>query len=85
MFKKYNRSDQSPDIDYIVKEIIINSIVQVDNKITKIDDMPMKQSSQLEYKIMVLVLLIILLVCMGEHSIFQENILDVWLKILQTI
>ena len=49
MFIKYNRVDPSSDIDYIVKEIIINSIVQVDNKITKIDDMPMKQSSQLEY------------------------------------
>ena len=28
MFKKYNRTDPSPDIDYIVKEIIINSIIQ---------------------------------------------------------
>ena len=28
MFIKYNRVDPSPDIDYIVQEIIINSIVQ---------------------------------------------------------
>ena len=49
MFNKYNRLDPSPDIDYVVKEIIINSIVQVNNELTKIDGMPMKQSSQLKY------------------------------------
>ena len=49
MSKKYNRVDPSPDIDYIVKEIIIILIVQIDNKITSIDDLPMKQASQLEY------------------------------------
>ena len=44
MFIKYNRVesvDPSPDIEYIVKEINIVSIVQIDNKITSIDDMPL--------------------------------------------
>ena len=30
MFIKYNRVDPSPDIEYIVKEIIINSIIKID-------------------------------------------------------
>ena len=51
MFKKYDRSDPSPDIDYIVKEIIINSIIKVDNTITNIEDIPMRQATQLEYNI----------------------------------
>ena len=42
VFKKYNRSDPSPNIDYIVKEIIINSIIKADNTITNIEDIPMR-------------------------------------------
>ncbi len=42
MISSRNRSDPSPDIDYIVKEIIINSIIIVDNTITDIEDIPMK-------------------------------------------
>ena len=51
MFTKYNRVDPSPDIEYIVKEIIIDSIIQVNDKITKIEDMSMKHATQLEYNI----------------------------------
>jgi hypothetical protein len=51
MFIKHNRTDPSPDIDYIVKEIIINSIIKVDNTITNIEDIPMKQGTQLDYNI----------------------------------
>jgi len=51
MFIKYNRVDPSPDIEYIVKEIIINSIIQVDNNITNIEDTPMRQATQLDYNI----------------------------------
>ena len=51
MFIKYNRIDPSPEIEYIVKEIIIGSIIQVDNKITNIEDIPMRQATQLDYNI----------------------------------
>jgi hypothetical protein len=70
MFIKYNRIDPSPEIEYIVKEIIINSILQIENYMTPIEDTPMRQATQLDYniideykdfyKIMALVLLITL-------------------------
>ena len=41
MFIKYNRIDPSPEIEYIVKEIII----------TPIEDTPMRQATQLDYNI----------------------------------
>ena len=51
---------------------------------------PMKQASQLEYNFIDeyknflqnngTCVVDYLLVCMGKHSIFQENILDVWSK-----
>ena len=51
MFIKYNRVDPSPDIEYIVKEIIINSVIKVDNTIKPIEDTPMRQATQLDYNI----------------------------------
>ena len=51
MFIKYNRIDPSPEIEYIVKEIIINSILQIENNMTPIEDTPMKQATQLDYNI----------------------------------
>ncbi len=46
MFMKYNRVDPPPDIEYIVKEIDIGSIIQVENTITHIEDIPMRQATQ---------------------------------------
>jgi hypothetical protein len=90
MFTKYNRTDPSPEIEYIVKEIAIGSILQTENNMTPIEDTLMRQATQSDYniiveykdfyKIMALVLLITLLVCMGSHLELQENILNVWLK-----
>jgi hypothetical protein len=51
MFIKYNRIDPSPEIEYIVKEIIINSIIQIENNMSPIEDIPMKQATQLDYNI----------------------------------
>ena len=51
MFIKYNRIDPSPEIEYIVKEIIINSILQIENNMTPIEDTPMRQATQLDYNI----------------------------------
>ncbi len=34
-----------------MKEIIINSIIKVDNTITNIEDIPMKRATQLDYNI----------------------------------
>ncbi len=94
MFIKYNRIDPSPEIEYIVKEIIMNSILQIENIMTPIEDTPMRQATQLDYniideykdfyKIMALVLLITVLVCMVKHLELQENILNVLLKNITT-
>jgi hypothetical protein len=51
MFIKYNRIDPSPEIEYIVKEIIINSILQIENNMTPIEDTPMRQATQLDYNV----------------------------------
>jgi len=49
MFKKYERDDPSPEVEYRIKDIQILSIVKIDDKVTKKEDMKMKQASQLEY------------------------------------
>ena len=51
MIIKYNRIDPSPEIEYIVKEIDIGSILQIENKMTPIEDTPMRQATQLDYNI----------------------------------
>ena len=51
MFIKYNRIDPSPEIEYIVKEIIIGSILQIEKNMTPIEDTPMRKATQLDYNI----------------------------------
>ncbi len=40
MFIKYERIDPSPEIEYRVTDITIDSIVQVNDNVTKKEDMP---------------------------------------------
>ncbi len=51
MIQKYERIDPSPNIIYTIESMDINSISQVDDNVTKKEDMPMKNSSQLDYNI----------------------------------
>ena len=51
MIQKYERIDSSPNIIYTVESMDINSITQVDDNVTKKEDMPMKNASQLNYNI----------------------------------
>jgi len=51
MIQKYERIDPSPNIIYTVESMDINSITQVDDNVTKKEDMPMKNASQLNYNI----------------------------------
>jgi hypothetical protein len=44
MIQKYERIDPSPNIIYTVESMDINSITQVDDKVTKMEDMPMKNA-----------------------------------------
>jgi hypothetical protein len=46
MIQKYERSDPSPNIIYVVESMDIDSITQVDDNVTKREDMPMKNASQ---------------------------------------
>ena len=61
MFIKYERIDPYPEIEYIVTNITIDSITQVDDNVTKKEDMPMKHASQLDYNII------------NEYKDFLEN------------
>ena len=49
--EKYERIDPSPNIIYTVESMDINSITQVDDNVTKKEDMLMKNASQLDYNI----------------------------------
>ena len=51
MIQKYERIDPSPNIIYTVESVDIDSITQVDDNVTKKEDMPMKNASQLNYNI----------------------------------
>jgi hypothetical protein len=51
MIQKYERIDPSPNIVYTVESMDIKSITQVDDNVTKKEDMPMKNLSQLNYNI----------------------------------
>jgi len=51
MIQKYERVDASPDIEYTVENMNIDSITQVDDNVTKKEDMPMKNSTQLDYNV----------------------------------
>jgi hypothetical protein len=48
MMVKFNRIDTSPEIQYCVKEIIIGSILQIENKMTPNKDTPMRQTTKLD-------------------------------------
>jgi hypothetical protein len=48
---KYEKIDPPPDIIYIVESMNIDSITQVDDHVTKRENMPMKNASQLDYNI----------------------------------
>jgi hypothetical protein len=61
VIKKYERLDASPDITHTVESMNIDSITQVDENVTKKEDMPMKNASQLEYNII------------NEYKDFLEN------------
>ncbi len=49
MIRKYERIDPSPNIVCTIESMDINSITQVDDNVTKKEDMPMKNASQLNY------------------------------------
>jgi hypothetical protein len=51
MIQKYERIDPSPNIIYTIESMDINSISQVDDNVTKKEDMPMKNASKLDYTI----------------------------------
>ncbi len=53
MIQKFERIDPSPNIIYTVtvESMDINSITQVNDNVTKKEDMPMKNASQLDYNI----------------------------------
>ncbi len=46
IFQKCNRIDPYPEIEYIVKEIVIGSILQIENNMTPIEDPPMRKATQ---------------------------------------
>jgi hypothetical protein len=48
MIDKHEKVDPSPVIRYIVESMIIDSITQVDDKVTKREDMLMKNASPLD-------------------------------------
>jgi hypothetical protein len=51
MIQKYERIDPTPNIIFTIESMEINSITQVDDNVTKKEDMPMKNASQLDYNI----------------------------------
>ena len=51
MARKYERIDPSPDIEYTIEDVNIGSITQVNESGTSREDMPMKNSTQLDYNI----------------------------------
>ena len=61
MFIKYNRVNPSPEIEYITKEIVIGSILHIENNMSPIEDTPMRQATQLDYNII------------DEYSDFLQN------------
>ena len=61
MARKYERIDPSPDIEYTIEDVNIGSITQVNESGTSREDMPMKNSTQLDYNII------------DEYKDFLEN------------
>jgi hypothetical protein len=51
MIQKYERIDPSPNIVYTIEGMDINSITHVDDNVTKKENMPMKNASQLDHNI----------------------------------
>ncbi len=92
MIQKYERIDPYPNIIYTVESMDIGSITQVDDNVTKKEDMPMKNASQLDYNIIdeykdflqnngtcvTWCVIDNLLECMVKNLELQENILNVW-------
>ena len=61
MARKYERIDPSPDIEYTIEDVNIGSITQVNESGISREDMPMKNSTQLDYNII------------DEYKDFLEN------------
>jgi hypothetical protein len=51
MIQKYERVDASPDIEYTVENMNIDSITQVNESGISREDMPMKNTTQLDYNV----------------------------------
>jgi hypothetical protein len=51
IIQKYEIIDASPDIEFTVETMNIDSITQVNDNVTKREDMPMKNASKLDYNI----------------------------------